>query len=57
MVRLFVHSRPEDEPLEWQSDDLDLPSMRDAEKEIATIDMPIVDGFEPIYLAVYCLKY
>ena len=29
--------------------------MRDAEVEIVTIDKPEVDGFQPVYLAVYSL--
>ena len=57
LIKLFVQSRAEDKPLEWLNDTYDWKNMRDTESAIVSIDAPNVEGFDPVYLAVYSLHY
>ena len=53
LIRLYVKSTPDCEPLEWVNQDINYKELRSAEKEIASIELPQVDGQDPIFLAVY----
>ena len=56
LIRLYIQSTKNSEPLEWVDEKVNYKSLRATEKEISAIESEkTADGFEPVYLAVYSL--
>ena len=55
LIQLIVQESSADEKLFWADEAFDLNEMRNIEREVHSLIKPEVDGFEPIYMAIYSL--